>query len=171
MATAIFVPGPTIINVAVGAGAWTALGYSDNDTLPSITFTDNYHEVKTVASGVAPEEIVLQNITAVVSVALVKWDATILGDVLEDFRGGGKYKATVGRQIIGDNAIASRGTFGLQIRSVSNGNPAYTFTHAMLRNDGVSDAQWGNRERVMTLNFYCIPNPTDNVLCTYAAAS
>jgi hypothetical protein len=162
MAMAIYVPGPTIINVATTAGTYVALGYSDNDNLPSIQFTEHLHEVKTVTSGASPEEMVAQNIEASVTVSLVKWEDSVLATLLADQRGAA-YNNTVGRRLVSNNAF-----FGLQIRSVAASQPGYTFTHAFLRPDSVGDSQWGNRERVLTLNFRCIPNPSDNVLCTYA---
>ena len=162
MPMAIYVPGPTIINVATTAGTYVPLGYSDNDNLPSIQFTEHLHEVKTVTSGASPEEMVAQNIEASVTVSLVKWDDTILNNILVDQRGAA-YNNTVGRRLVSNNAF-----FGLQIRSVAATQPGYTFTHAFLRPDSVGDSQWGNRERVLTLNFRCIPNPSTNVLCTYA---
>lgn len=161
MATAIYVPGPTTIHVNTGAGL-TELGLSDNDNLPSIQFTDHQHDVKTVTSGAVPEEIVLQNTEAAVTVALVKWDSAILTAILADQRGN-PFQTTVGRRL-----VANGGFIGLQIRSVAAGNPGYTFTHAFLRSDSVGDSQWGNRERVLALNFRCIPDPATNVLCTYA---
>lgn len=161
MATAIYVPGPTVIYVNTGSGL-TELGLSDNDNLPSIQFTDHQHDVKTVTSGAVPEEIVLQNTEAAVTVALVKWDDVVLNNLLIDQRGAA-YTPVVGRRLVSGN-----GFVGLQIRSVAAGQPGYTFTHAFLRSDSVGDSQWGNRERVLTLNFRCIPNPSTNVLCTYA---
>lgn len=161
MATAIYVPGPTTILVNTGAGL-TELGLSDNDNLPSIQFTDHQHDVKTVTSGAVPEEIVLQNTEAAVTVALVKWDSAILTAILADQRGN-PFQTTVGRRL-----VANGGFIGLQIRSVASGQPGYTFTHAFLRSDSMGDSQWGNRERVLTLNFRCIPDPATNILCTYA---
>ena len=165
MAMAIYVPGPTIINVATTAGSYVALGYSDNDNLPSIQFTEHLHEVKTVTSGASPEEMVAQNIEASVTVSLVKWDDTILNNLLVDQRGAA-YTNTVGRRL-----VSGSGFFGLQIRSVAASQPGYTFTHAFLRSDSVSDSQWGNRERVLALNFHCIPNPSTNLLYAYATVS
>lgn len=162
MAIEIYVPGPTSIYVATSPGTYVQLGLSDNDNLPSIQFTDHQHDVKTVTSGAVPEEIVLQNTEAAVTVALVKWDDVVLNNLLIDQRGAA-YTPVVGRRLVSGNAF-----FGLQIRSVAAGNPGYTFTHAFLRSDSVGDSQWGNRERVLTLNFRCIPNPSTNVLCTYA---
>lgn len=162
MATAIFVPGPTSIYVATTAGNYVQLGFSDNDNLPSIQFTDHQHDVRTVTSGAVPEEIVLQNTEAMVTVALVKWDENILENLLIDQRGSA-FTTSVGRRLVGSN-----GFFGLRIRSVASGLPGYTFTHAFLRQDGMADSQWGNRERVLSLNFRCIPDPVTNVLCTYA---
>jgi len=155
MATTIQVPGPTVVSVGE-----SVLGYSDNDTLPSITFTDHIREIKTVQSGEAPEEIVLTNTTARVSVSLVKWDETVLSAFLGTQRGE-EGNTTVGRRLIGGS-----GTTALTIKSVST-TTQYVFETAFLPNDGVQDSQWGNRERVLTLNFMAIPNPEDNLLFTY----
>lgn len=147
MATAIYVPGPTqvLINSSV-------LGYSDNDNLPAIQFTDFQHEVKTVLSGQAPEEVVLQGTVARISLALVKWDASVYNTLLATQRGA--YNSSpVGRRIISDNASVE-----LQIDSVS-GTQNYTFEHAFLQPEGTGDSQWGNRERVLTLNFMAITGP------------
>lgn len=166
MPIAIFVPGPTIISVdTANSGTYTELGRSDNDNLPSISFTDHRHEVKTVSSGAVAEEIVMQNTEAVVTVSLVKWDESVLTNLLADLRGA----ATI--PVVGRQLVASNGFSGLRIRSVAAGNPGYTFTHAFLRSDSVTDSQWGNRERVLSLNFHCIPNPANNTLYTYTTVS
>lgn len=147
MAALIYVPGPTqvIIN-------GSTIGYSDNDNLPAIQFTDFQHEVKTVLSGQAPEEVVLQGTVARISLALVKWDASVYNTLLATQRGS--YNASpVGRRIISDNASVE-----LQIDSVS-GTQNYTFEHAFLQPEGTGDSQWGNRERVLTLNFMAINGP------------
>jgi hypothetical protein len=145
MSALIYVPGPTQVIVN-----GTTLGFSDNDNLPAIQFTDYQHEVKTVMSGAAPEEIVLQGTVARISVALVKWNASIYQAMLADQRGA--YNASpVGRRIISDGAY-----FPLQIDSVS-GTQNYTFNYAFLQPEGTGDSQWGNRERVLTLNFMAIP--------------
>lgn len=155
MAALIYVPGPTqvIIN-------GSTIGYSDNDNLPAIQFTDFQHEVKTVLSGQAPEEVVLQGTVARISLALVKWDASVYNTLLATQRGS--YNASpVGRRIISDNASVE-----LQIDSVS-GTQNYTFEHAFLQPEGTGDSQWGNRERVLTLNFMAINGP--NGFYTYTA--
>lgn len=158
----IFVPGPTIISVdTANSGTYTELGRSDNDNLPSISFTDHRHEVKTVSSGAVAEEIVMQNTEAIVTCALVSWDEAVLTALLADLRGAAT-TPVVGRQLVGSNGFC-----GLRIRSIAAGKPGYTFTHAFLRSDSVSDSQWGNRERVLALNFHCIPNPATNALYTY----
>jgi hypothetical protein len=163
MALAIYVPGPTMIQVdTANGGTYVDLGMSDNDNLPSISFTDHRHEVKTVASGAVAEEIVMQNTECIVTCALVKWDQDILTNLLTDMRGA------LATPVVGRRLISSTGYSGLRIRSIAAGQPGYTFTHAFLRSDSVNDSQWGNRERVLTLNFHCIPNPTNNTLYTYA---
>ena len=155
MAALIYVPGPTVIKVN-----GNILGYSDNDTLPSISFTDFQHEIKTVQSGQVPEEIVLQGTMANISVSLVKWDASVYEAMLADQRGS--YNASpVGRRL-----VSAGGTFPLIIDSLST-TQGYTFTAAYLKQDGATDSQWGNRERVLTLNFAAIP--TDAGFYTYTS--
>lgn len=147
MAALIYVPGPTQVIVN-----GSTIGYSDNDNLPAIQFTDFQHEVKTVLSGQAPEEVVLQGTVARISLALVKWDASVYSTLLATQRGS--YNTSpVGRRIISDNASVE-----LQIDSVS-GTQNYTFEHAFLQPEGTGDSQWGNRERVLTLNFMAITGP------------
>ena len=148
MATAIYVPGPTQVLIN-----GSTLGYSDNDNLPAIQFTDFQHEVKTVLSGQAPEEVVLQGTVARISIALVKWDPTVYNTLLSTQRGA--YNASpVGRRIITDSASVE-----LQIDSIS-GTQNYTFNYAFLQPEGTGDSQWGNRERVLTVNFMAIPGST-----------
>jgi len=157
MATVIYVPGPTAIYVNSAL-----LGYSDNDNLPTIQFTDHHHEIKTVLSGAVPEEVVLQGTHARISVALVKWDNAIYQAMIADQRGAATITA-VGRRIVGNNAF-----FPLQIRSVSQ-TSEYSFPVTFLQPESISDSQWGNRERVLTLNFMSIPSQQDGALYTFTA--
>lgn len=172
MATTIQVAGPTQIIVNRGGenAANEVLGYSDNDNLPSITFTDNLHEIKTVLSGNVPEEIVVTGTMARISVALVKWDEVVLANLLKQQRK--KYNdASVGRRLV-TTANNTTSVFLLRVASVeaSSGTPImyYDFPASYLVSDGVVDSQWGNRERVMTLNFHAIPKSTtvNNVTTT-----
>ena len=153
---ALQIPGPTVVKIGS-----SILGYSDNDNLPQIQFTDNHHEVKTVLSGNVPEEVVLQGTQAKIAVALVKWDPDVLTTLLTTTRGSAT-QATVGRRVIADS-----GAVTLVIASVSQ-TTNYSFGHAFLQAESVGDAQWGNRERVLTLNFYAIPG-ANNTLYTYTA--
>jgi hypothetical protein len=158
MPVALFVPGPTVIEVNI-TGSFVVLGYSDNDNLPSMQASDNHHEIKTVLSGAVPEEIVLTGTAARISLALVKWDQTVLEALLAKQRGASNI-ATVGRRLVSGNA-----TFKLRVRSVS-GTAAYEFGRCYLQQDGHGDSQWGNRERVCTLNISAIPD-AENELYTY----
>jgi len=142
MALALHIAGPTTIQVDVGAG-YTTLGYSDNDNLPSVQFTDHIHEVKTVASGMMPEEVVVLGTTATISVALIKWDKVVLDGLLTLQRG-----ASYG--LVGTTIIASGQTFGVKIYTPTQ---SYTFPTCYLQSNSVGDSQWGNRERVLTLGF------------------
>jgi hypothetical protein len=161
MASAIYVSGPSIVQAYIGS-SWLDLGYSDNDDLPAITFTDHQHEIKTVASGNAPAEIILQNTTASISVTLVQWDAANYASMLAQQRGA------AGTPVVGRPLVSANHTFGVRIKSVQGGNPAYTFSVCHLRSDSVTDSKWGNVERRLSLNFNAIPDPTTNVLYTYA---
>lgn len=157
MATAIYVAGPT--QIKIGADV---LGNSDNDNLPTITFTDHVHEVKTVLSGMNPEEIVTVGTQAKIAVALVKWDPVVLNTLLAKTRAVAN-ESRVGRRLIASAA----GTFTLTIESVGAGGSRYEFADCYLQQDSVSDSQWGNRERVLMLNFLALPDPSTNVLYTY----
>ena len=155
MAATIQVAGPTQITVD-----GDVLGFSDNDNLPSISFNDFIHEVKTVISGAAPEELVLQNTVATITVTLVKWDETILEGILALQRGA------YGNTVVGKQLVAGASTFPVNIESMQ-GNAVYIFNRCYLQPDGMADAQWGNRERTLTLTFHAIPDAS-NVLYTYS---
>lgn len=161
MPATIQVPGPTTVSISI-SGTYAVLGYSDNDTLPSIQFTDHTHDVKTVLSGNVPEEIVTQGTEARISVSLVKWDESVLANLLADQR------ATANVSPVGRRIVASTAFFGVKIASVGQ-TQNYAFTHCHLTGDSVGDSQWGNRERVLTLNFRAFPNPTDGTLYAYTA--
>lgn len=163
MAQTIQVAGPTMV-VLDGSD----FGLSDNDNLPQISFNDMMHEVKTVSSGAAPEEIVLQNTVATITVTVVKWDETVLNTILIKQRGtaGVQGETVVGRRLVGATPATPAGMFSVEIQSIG-GTQKYEFTHCFIRPDGISDSQWGNRERTLSLTFTAIPNPADNVLYTY----
>jgi hypothetical protein len=159
MAATILVAGPTEVSID-----GVALGYSDNDNLPSFSFNDIIHEVKTVLFGGAPEELVLQNTIATITLTLVKWDEAVLASTLVTQRGGAYNTTTVGRQIVADS-----GTFQLTVASIG-GNAQYTFDRCYIKPDGLADAQWGNRERTLTLTINAIPD-ANNVLYVYTNAA
>jgi hypothetical protein len=150
MATVLHIPGPCVISVNNGSG-FVELGYSDNDNLPQVSFTDNHHEVKTVLSGNVPEEIVLTGTSARISVALVKWDNTALAAMLLRVRGA----ATAG--VVGQRIIADANYLGIKIANATAAQ-VYQFDRCYLQPDSVQDSQWGNRERVLTLAWNAIPN-------------
>jgi hypothetical protein len=163
MATTIQVPGPT--GVYGGAAGTTLFGYSDNDNLPTITVTDHQHEIKTVLSGNAPEEVVQVGLTARISVALVKWDESTINTMLVANRGSTvQGKAAVGTRLVGQSK-----TFKLVVKSEGTGGQ-YEFPRAYVVSDGQIDSQWGNRERVLTLNFMAIPDGT-GITYTYSATT
>ena len=150
MAQVIFVAGPTIVKIDT-TGTYLGIGYSDNDNLPSIQLTDHHHEVKTVQSGNVPAEIVLTGTSARISLALVKFDQDKLDALLAKQRG------TYNNTEVGKTLVASTSTFGIKIESV-NTAMSYEFKRCYLQADGQGDSQWGNRERVLTLNIAAIPD-------------
>lgn len=154
------IAGPTMVQVDT-TGTYANLGFSDNDNLPSIQLIDNHHEVKTVSSGNVPAEIVLTGTSARISLALVKWDETKL-DLLLALQRGVSNSAAVGRVLVSGGF-----TFGIKITSLNNGM-TYQFDRCYLQADGHSDSQWGNRERVLTLNIAAIPNSSEEIY-TYTA--
>lgn len=144
------------------SGTWADLGIADNDTLPSVTITDHIHEIKTSASGMAPEELVIQGLTGAITVTLVKWDAAVWTAVQAKQRGAA-FDAVVGSVMVGG---ATAKVFGVRLNPVETGKYAYTFTHCYLMND-TTDSQFGNVERRLAITFRAIPDPTTGVLCTY----
>lgn len=151
------IAGPTVVKI----GAST-LGYSDNDTLPSISIVDHLYDVRTVLSGETPEEIVYRGTEARIAVALVKWDQAVLASMLNTQRGAAG-SSPVGRRIVGNSA-----SFSLTIESTT-GTSKYVFSTAFVQPDGHNDSQWGNRERVLTLTFRAIPASAGGTLYTYTA--
>lgn len=162
MATAIFVAGPTSIFVNVGAG-YVELGQTDNDSLPQISYSDNIHEIKTVASGATPEELVVQNTSATITVTLVKWDAAILTSLLVRQRGAA-YNSTVGRLLVGDS-----GTFGVQVDPLTAGKTGYTFGRCYFMGDAIAHSQFGNVEQRMGLTFRAIPDANNLLAAPYTS--
>ena len=159
MATSIYVSGPTTISVNIG-GTTSILGYTDNDNLPQMTFTDNIHEIKTVASGAAPEEMVVTNTTAVISATLVKWDETVWTSLLARQRGA-EGTTTVGRLLINGS-----GSFGVSIVPTVAGKTSFVFGTCYLTGDAINQSNFGNVERRLGVTFRAIPTPTTNLLYT-----
>jgi len=162
MATAIFVAGPTSIFVNVGAG-YVELGQTDNDSLPQVSYSDNIHEIKTVASGATPEEMVVQNTSATITVTLVKWDAATLTS-LQTRQRGAAYSSTVGRLLVGDS-----GTFGIKVAPATVGKTGYTFGRCYLMGDAIAHSQFGNVEQRMGLTFRAIPDGSNLLAASYTS--
>jgi len=163
MATQIFVSGPCMVQVNL-TGTWIDLGMTDNDSLPQMTFTDNVHEIKTVASGAVPEELVLQNTQATISCTLVKWDASNYSSLIAKQRGA-TYSTTVGKLLVN-----SSGVFGVKITPQTATKDAYSFGRCFLVGDAVAQSQFGNVEQRLGLTFRAIPD-SSNVLCTKTQTS
>ena len=172
MAAEILVTGPSVVewSLPTSSPTWNILGYSDNDTLPSIQFTDHMHEVRTVLSGQNPEEIVLQGTSCRISLALVKTDMDELDAMFTRQRGSGATPnaatTKVGKRLVGNDLTAPAALFRLRIRSVDLNSTAYEFGRCYFPNDSYGDSQWGNRERVITLSINAIPNDV-GLLYTY----
>jgi hypothetical protein len=160
MATAIFVAGPTSIFVNVGAG-FVELGQTDNDSLPQVTYSDNIHEIKTVSSGATPEEMVVQNTSATITVTLVKWDAAVLTS-LQTRQRGAAFSSTVGRLLVADS-----GTFGVKIAPATVNKTGYTFGRCFVIGEGFAHSQFGNVEQRMGLTFRAIPDGSNLLAASY----
>ena len=164
MTATINVAGPTTISFDLGGGAgFVVLGYSDNDNLPSVSISDHKHEIRTVLSGQSPEEVVLAGTQATISLALVKWDEGNLNDLLAHFRG--VYNGSP----VGTKLVSGAATFALKIAGTNDGFEL-EFPVCYVQDNGVSDSQWGNRERVLSLNITAIPSTDATpILYTYAS--
>jgi hypothetical protein len=156
MPTTFQIAGPT--KVMIGA---SELGRSDNDNLPQVSITDNIYEVKEVTSGATPAELVLQGLAATVTVTLVKYDEAILSSTLITQRGVATFP---GRSTVGRALVSAGGTFAVTIESLMPGRTMkYVFPRAYLKSDGMVDAQWGNRERTLTLTFGALADDEGDV--------
>ena len=162
MATAIFVAGPTSIFVNVGAG-YVELGQTDNDSLPQFTYSDYIHEIKTVSSGATPEEMVVQNTSATITVTLVKWDAAVLTS-LQTRQRGAAFSSTVGRLLVQDG-----GTFGVKIAPATVNKTGYTFGRCFVIGEGFTHSQFGNVEQRMGLTFRAIPDGSNLLAASYTS--
>jgi len=149
-----------MIQVDLGSG-YVNLGQTDNDNLPQISENDYTHEIKTVSSGQAPEEIVVQGIDATVTATLVKWDATQL-TALRTRQRGAFNTATIGRLLVADN-----GTFAVKILPLTAGKTAYIFGRCFVPANGIVTSQFGNVEQRAGLTFKAIPG-VSGVLYTTA---
>lgn len=157
MATTIQVPGPSVIQFSLSNSgtSWTTLGYSDNDNLPSVQFTDHSHEIKTSISGALPEEIVLLGSEARIACALVKWDEEAFLELLAHVRdpeNGNALFATPGTRVVGTSDAGA--LFSLKL--LGSDSSSWIFRNVWVPQDFVGDSQWGNRERVLTLAFRTI---------------
>lgn len=157
MATSIFVSGPCMIQVNLGS-TLLDLGMTDNDSLPQMTFTDNVHEVKTVASGDVPEELILRNTQATISCTLVKWDSAHYLSLLSKQRGS-NFSTTVGKLL-----VSGSGTFAVKITPTTSNRTSYLFNRAFLIGDAVSHSNFGNVEQRLGLTFRAIPD-INNIVC------
>lgn len=154
MAKTIQVPGPTLVQyiLANSGTGWLDLGYSDNDNLPSIQFTDHQHEIKTSISGAVPEEIVMTGTEARIGCALVKWDQTNFASIINYVRGGLDYSVP-GTRVVGTTSTPNR---LISLRLIGADTSNWVFRNVYVQTDFVGDSQWGNRERVLTLAFRTI---------------
>lgn len=159
MPASIIVSGPCMIQVDLGAG-YVDIGQTDNDNLPQISENDYTHEIKTVSSGQAPEEVVVQGIDATVTATLVKWDAAVLTSLRARQRGLFN-TATIGRLL-----VANSGTFGLKILPLTAGKTAYIFGRCFLPPNGVVTSQFGNVEQRAGLTVKAIPGATGALYTT-----
>lgn len=169
MPTTIQVAGPTKIQVDIGAG-FVDLGYSDNDSLASLTFTDHLYEVKTNERGDVPAEVVVTGLSCVLTVTLVKWDSVVWANLIDFQRSAGAsspYVATVGRTLVNDFAGGTDFTFSCKVLPSNTGATAYTLNACYLFGD-TADGNFGNAERRLTITFRAIPRGTDPVVSTAA---
>ena len=155
MAQTIQVAGPTLVQYRLGnSGAYSDLGRTDNDSLPTITYTDTTHEVKTVEYGEQPAEVVLTGMTAIVSFTLVQWDTVHWESIIAQLRGAA-YEATVGRLLLNASEPNTPRTVGIKILPSRTGTQSFEMPHCYLQGD-TSDSQFGNVERRLTATFKAV---------------
>jgi hypothetical protein len=167
MATTIQVAGPTKIQVNIGAGL-VDLGYSDNDSLASLTFTDHLYEVKTNERGDVPAEVVVTGLSCVMTVTLVKWDAGVWQDLIDYQRSSvasAPYTATIGRTLVNDYTGGTDNLFAIKVLPSNTGATAYQLNNCYLFGD-TADGNFGNAERRLTITVRAIARDTTAVVTT-----
>ena len=162
MAELIYVSGPT----AVYANGYL-LGWTDNDSLATITYTDHQHEVKTVQRGEVPAEVIVTGLSAVLTVTLVKWDQAELDKILIKTRGTAAlpYTATIGTTLVNDFASGVSALYPVVLNPTTLNKPTYTLNSCYLKGES-SDGGFGNVERRMTLTFMAIATSTTTAVVT-----
>jgi hypothetical protein len=110
-----------------------------------------------------PEEMVVQNISATITVTLVKWDAANVAAMLGDLRSssGNAYNATVGRLLVNDS-----GTVQVKITPTTAGKTAYLFGRCYVMSDAVIHSNFGNVEQRLALTFRAVPDNANLLLTT-----
>lgn len=165
MATTIHVPGPCLIQWSPTlAGALSTLGYSDAQTLPSITFTDHAEGVTTTMNGAATAAYVNTGLSASVSVTLIKWDDAEMESLLTHHRGvaASQYAASVGR-FTQDHAS---GLIVLGVIPVITGRTGFKFYRAHLVESQTHNG-WGNDTRTVSLTWHIVPEEgvRESIIC------
>lgn len=166
----IVVAGPTQVMACVNGTDWVSFGMTDNDNLPQWIDRDTIHRVQTSASGAAPEQLVHQGITAAMSVVMVQYSTTVLGQIKALQRGGAAYAAVVGTVLAASTAASSK-TFGLRIVPLTTGRPGIEFARCWVDGDSWTESQWGNVETRLAFAANVMPDPTTGRLWTILANS
>lgn len=161
----IVVAGPTQVMASVNGTDWVSFGMTDNDNLPQWIDRDAIHQVRTSASGASPEQLVHQGITAAMSVTLVQYSTTVLGQIKALMRGGTANTAVVGTVLAGSTAALSK-TFGLRIVPLTTGRPGIEFPRCWVDGDSWTESQWGNVEKRLAFTAQVMPSPTAGALWT-----
>ena len=162
MAELIYVSGPT----AVYANN-VLLGWTDNDSLATITYTDHQHEVKTVQFGEVPAEVVVTGLSAVLTVTLVKWDQAHLDTILIRTRGTAAlpYTAKVGTTLVNDFTAGVTALYPVKLLPTTSNKTFYQLNSCYLKGES-SDGGFGNVERRMTLTFMGISTSATTAVVT-----
>lgn len=166
----IIVAGPTQVMASVNGTDWVSFGMTDNDNLPQWIDRDTIHRVTTSASGASPEQLVHQGITAALSVVMVQYSTTVLGQIKALMRGGTANKAVIGSVLAASTAASSK-TFGLRIVPLTTGNPGIEFARCWVEGDSWTESQWGNVEKRLSFAANVMPDPSTGTLWTILANS
>jgi hypothetical protein len=151
--------------------ATTELGYSDNEDLVRITFTDHQRVFSRNDQGDMIGETVLSGTSAIIDFTLVSWNQDQLQQLISRVRKGGTPTNAIGQEgifaTVGGTTVngASPRTIALKILPTTAGETVYDFPLVRLIT-GPEIMDLGNTLKRIALSFGTVAPASGTTICT-----